>query len=64
MIYMMNEGHPFGSPSDNYLDIIMEGYRSAGFDTEFLEQAVEKSISLEAQQKNEEQDSVFDLKRW
>jgi AIG2-like family. len=66
MIYLMNEGHSFGSPSDNYLDIIMEGYKSAGFDTEFLEQAVEKSIRLAAQQINEEQDhdSVFDLKRW
>ncbi|HEX2925292.1 MAG TPA: gamma-glutamylcyclotransferase family protein [Ruminiclostridium sp.] len=66
MIYLMNEGHPFGSPSDNYLDTIMEGYRSAGFDTEFLEQAVEKSIKLVAQQKNEEQEqgSAFDMKRW
>lgn len=65
MIYLMNEGHPFGSPSDKYLDIIMEGYRSAGFDTEFLEQAVEKSFKLAAR-KNEEQDqtSIFDLKRW
>lgn len=65
MIYLMNDGHPFGSPSDNYLNTIMEGYKSAGFDTEFLEQAVEKSIRLAEQQEEEyQQNNLFDLKRW
>jgi len=26
MVYIMNDGHPFGSPSDYYLNAIMEGY--------------------------------------
>lgn len=66
MVYIMNDGHPFGTPSDYYLDTILEGYRSAGFDTEFLERAVEKSLQLarEQQEAEPEQGSLFDLKWW
>jgi len=66
MVYIMNEGHPFGSPSDYYLNTIMEGYQSAGFDTEFLEQAVERSIGLarEQQEREPDQGTLFDLKWW
>jgi hypothetical protein len=62
----MNDGHHFGAPSDYYLNTILEGYRSAGFDTEILERAVEKSICLaQEQQKQEpEQGTLFDLKWW
>jgi len=63
MVYIMNDGHPFGSPSDYYLNAIMEGYKSAGFDTEYLEQAVEKSIRL-AKEQQHEQENLFDLKWW
>ena len=63
MVYIMNDGHPFGSPSDYYLNAIMEGYKSAGFDTEYLEQAVEKSIRL-AKEQQPEQENLFDLKWW
>ncbi|HOT59612.1 MAG TPA: gamma-glutamylcyclotransferase [Spirochaetales bacterium] len=66
MVYIMNDGHPFGSPSDYYLNTIMEGYRSAGFNTELLEQAVEKSIRLarEQQEQESEQDTMFSPKWW
>lgn len=66
MVYIMNDGHPFGSPSDYYLNTIMEGYQSAGFDTEFLEQAVEKSIQLakEQQERESDQGTLFDMKWW
>jgi len=66
MVYIMNDGHPFGSPSDYYLNTILEGYQSAGFDTEFLEQAVEKSIRLaqEQQEREPDQGTLFDLKWW
>jgi gamma-glutamylcyclotransferase (GGCT)/AIG2-like uncharacterized protein YtfP len=66
MVYIMNDGHHFGAPSDYYLNTILEGYRSAGFDTEILERAVEKSICLaQEQQKQEpEQGTLFDLKWW
>lgn len=67
MVYIMNDGHPFGSPADYYLNTILEGYQSAGFHTEFLEQAVEKSILLAREQEQErepDQGTLFDLKWW
>lgn len=66
MVYIMNDGHPLGAPSDYYLNTIMEGYCSAGFDTEFLEQAVEKSILLaqEQQEAEPEQGNLFGQKWW
>jgi gamma-glutamylcyclotransferase (GGCT)/AIG2-like uncharacterized protein YtfP len=66
MVYIMNDSHPMGSPSDYYLNTIFEGYQSAGFDTEILEQAVEKSIRLaqEQQEQEPEQCTLFDLKGW
>lgn len=63
MVYIMNDGHPLGSPSDYYLQSILEGYESAGFDTEVLEQAVEKSTRLAGEQ-HPEQGNLFDLKWW
>ena len=66
MVYIMNDGHPFGSPSDYYLDTIMEGYQSAGFDTGFLDHAVEKSIQLarEQQAREPDQETLFGMKWW
>lgn len=44
MIYIMNEtGHPYGAPSEYYLDTIRQGYKSAGFDTDILQKAVTES---------------------
>jgi hypothetical protein len=42
MIYIMNEGRPIGTPSCYYYSIILEGYKSAGFDTDILRAAVSK----------------------
>lgn len=66
MVYIMNDGHPLGAPSDYYLNTILEGYQSAGFDTEILEKAVDKSIRLaqEQQEQGSEQGNLFDLKWW
>lgn len=63
MVYIMNEGHPFGAPSDHYLNIILKGYKSAGFDLEILERAAEKSIWL-AKEQQPEQENLFGLKWW
>ena len=41
--YIMNDGYPLGSPSERYLNSIVEGYRSAGFDTAVLDEAVRVS---------------------
>lgn len=40
MIYIMNEGRPIGTPSCYYYSVILEGYKSAGFDTNILRAAV------------------------
>lgn len=66
MVYVMNDGHELGTPSDYYLNTIMEGYKTAGFNTDFLDQAVEKSIRLAEEQQEAEavQGSLFDQKWW
>lgn len=46
MVYVMNDGHEYGEPSDYYYDTIREGYESAGFDQDYLDKAVEKSTEL------------------
>lgn len=43
MIYIMNDGRPLGTPSRYYYDTILEGYHSARFDVEVLDEAVKNS---------------------
>ena len=43
MVYIMNEGPPLGLPGKGYLDSILAGYESAGFDRAVLEEAVAAS---------------------
>ena len=43
MAYIMNEGRPLGKPSCDYYNVILQGYRSAGFDVDILKQAVKNS---------------------
>jgi gamma-glutamylcyclotransferase (GGCT)/AIG2-like uncharacterized protein YtfP len=43
MVYIMNEGRPLGLPSEYYLNTIMAGYESAGFNRKVLDQAVRDS---------------------
>lgn len=44
MVYIMNEGRHLNKPSDKYYLTILEGYKSAGFDVEYLRRAVENSF--------------------
>ncbi len=45
MAYIMNEeNHPYGTPSAGYLETIMTGYKSAGFDESILHQAADESM--------------------
>lgn len=60
MVYVMNDGRSLGSPSDFYLNTIAEGYGSASFDTEFLYNAVEKSIR-QAQEQQALEDAQYNL---
>lgn len=47
MVYVMNDGHPLGLPSDYYLNVILEGYAAAGFDAAALESAMAVSAGGE-----------------
>lgn len=44
MVYIMNGGHRISPPSKYYYDTLLEGYQTAGFDTQILEDAVGESI--------------------
>ncbi|HEX3026615.1 MAG TPA: gamma-glutamylcyclotransferase family protein [Clostridia bacterium] len=46
MVYIMNEGRPLGKPSCYYYNIILQGYRSAGFDVEILRKATASSTEI------------------
>ena len=43
MVYIMNGNRPLGEPSEYYLNTILEGYDSADFDKDILEQALRDS---------------------
>ncbi len=44
MVYIMNPEHEqYGTPSEHYLEIIREGYESAGFDQQILDDTVKNS---------------------
>jgi len=47
MVYVMNAGHPLGLPGDYYLNVILEGYATAGFDPAVLEAAMQDSTGGE-----------------
>lgn len=44
MIYIMNEGRPLGSPSCYYYSVILEGFKTAGFNIDILRKAVSDSV--------------------
>jgi len=44
MVYIMNDGRSLGAPSLYYYNVIAQGYKDAGFDSNFLKQAVSSSI--------------------
>ena len=46
MVYIMNEGRPLNQPSCYYYSIILEGYKSAGFDIENLKNVFNISFEL------------------
>lgn len=47
MIYIMNEGKPLGQPSCYYYSVILDGYKSGGFDADILRQATVDSAETE-----------------
>ena len=65
-VYVMTEGHCLGMPSDSYLKVIEEGYKTAGFNAETLEEAVlHTKKKMESEQvKEEEPENQLGMKWW
>lgn len=65
-VYVMTEGHFLGMPSDSYLKIIEEGYKTAGFDKNILEEAVlHTKERMESEQVNKaELENLFGMRWW
>lgn len=66
MVYVMTHGHELGIPSERYKRSIEDGYMDAGFDTDILQNAVDKTIGkMEDEMKDiGEQESLFGMKWW
>jgi hypothetical protein len=50
MIYVLAQGHDAGFPSEYYLDVIAQGYRSVGFDLGILNAAVNRTEEIMAEE--------------
>ena len=64
MVYVMTPGHEFGIPSDYYANVIWEGYETAGFDTQILEDAINHAHELAHSDKQEQEPSLFGMDGW
>ncbi len=51
MVYIMNPGRQFGKPGSRYYEIIRQGYKEAGFDSNILVKAVMESAFYDAKRK-------------
>lgn len=66
MVYVMIEGHHLGIPSEFYRKTIEEGYKSAGFDTDILQNAIDRTTEkmTQEQENTPKQEILFGLKLW
>ena len=60
MVYIMNDGHSLSPPGKGYYNTILDGYQSAGFDKQILDDAVhESTVRLEEMPEPEPQQMRF-----
>lgn len=68
MVYVMTPGHGFGIPSDYYANVIREGYKTAGFDMQILEDAINRAYDLTLQKEQQHggysQQTLFGVGGW
>jgi len=57
MAYIMTPGHAFGVPSAGYASVIRQGYESAGFDMEVLDNAIDHAFELAQEQEQQRSES-------
>ena len=63
LIYLMPDTHTLGMPSLRYVNTILDGYDSAGFDCNILYEAVKHTEQRIADEPEEKQD-MFEMKWW
>lgn len=65
-VYVMTEGHNLGMPSETYIKTIEEGYKTAGFNLDIIENAIKKTEEkmMMEQDNNAEQISLFGMRWW
>lgn len=44
MVYTMPTHHELGIPSQNYVDVVADGYEAAGFDLQILKEAIDSTM--------------------
>ncbi len=57
-VYTMPETYKYGMPTQRYIDVILEGYATAGFDSDILYNAIENT----KQKMEEEPQSTFEMR--
>lgn len=61
MVYVMTPGHRPGIPSSSYYNTIYEGYKTAGFDTAILENAIDYTEELMDKEQKPGQENNFGI---
>lgn len=66
MVYVMTPGYELGKPSEYYKKTIVEGYQSADFDTDILNEAINKTMERMGKELKESdgQKNLFGLDWW
>ena len=63
--YTMTPGHILGIPSNAYVNVIREGYESAGFDQKILDDAIDRAFELAGRmEKPEKTGNVSKMTGW
>ncbi len=63
-VYVMTEGHRLGMPSQYYVDVIAQGYQSAGFDLEILQEAITETSHRMSQEPEQQSMLGFGSMKW
>lgn len=63
-VYVMTEGHRLGMPSQYYVDVIAEGYQSAGFDLNILQEAITQAAQRMSQEPEQQSMFGFGSMKW
>ena len=63
-VYVMTEGHRLGMPSQYYVDVITQGYQSAGFDLNVLQEAITETSQRMSQEPEQQNMLGFGEMKW